>query len=70
MVVMPIVIPTVILGSLGLVLSRLLTDWWGVRLLLLGVAAVIFLVIGEYGWSAFAVVGAIFAGWQMTRDEA
>ena len=64
--VMPLLVPGVVLGALGFVLSVLMTDWWGAYFLVSLSLAIMSFWIGESGWgffilgvTALIVVGAV-----------
>jgi hypothetical protein len=48
--VLPLLVPGLILGALGFVLSVLMFDWWGAYFLVSLVMTVVALAAGELGW--------------------
>lgn len=54
---MPLVVPGVLLGALGFVLSVVMTDWWAVYFVGSVAMATVLFWIGEWGWGIFSLGG-------------
>lgn len=54
---MPLVLPGVLLGAFGFVLSVVMTDWWAVYFVVSVAMAIVFFWIGEWGWGLFSLGG-------------
>ena len=58
--VLPLLVPGLILGALGFVLSLLLTDWWGAKFLVCLPLTIALLVTGQIGLGLFSLAATAF----------